>query len=181
MALVASPTTTSVWRDPNVMSASAVSNLEQSPSLLPLHPVSSSADVGVYQFMGGIHAPPAITKRENPPTPTPPMADTESIIKDEHGQEIACVVCGDKSSGKHYGQFTCEGKIFVYFFTLFFGFVYILIFCLLMKASYVFAYYFYFILCLLLQFSCLQFVILLHWLQRCFLCLIILITNSICS
>ena len=114
MALVASPTTTSVWRDPNVMSASAVSNLEQTPTLLPLHPVSSSADVGVYQFMGGIHAPPAITKRENPPTPTPPMADTESIIKDEHGQEIACVVCGDKSSGKHYGQFTCEGKLFVY-------------------------------------------------------------------
>ena len=135
MALVASPTTTSVWRDPNVMSASAVSNLEQSPSLLPLHPVSSSADVGVYQFMGGIHAPPAITKRENPPTPTPPMADTESIIKDEHGQEIACVVCGDKSSGKHYGQFTCEGKLFDYFFTVFFDFVYILIFCLLMKAS----------------------------------------------
>ena len=26
-------------------------------------------------------------------------------------QEIICVVCHDKSSGKHYGQFTCEGKI----------------------------------------------------------------------
>lgn len=23
---------------------------------------------------------------------------------------IECIVCGDKSSGKHYGQFTCEGK-----------------------------------------------------------------------
>lgn len=24
-------------------------------------------------------------------------------------QNIECIVCGDKSSGKHYGQFTCEG------------------------------------------------------------------------
>ena len=96
MALVASPT--SVWRDPNVMSTSAVSNLEQ-PSLLPLHPVTST-EGGVYQFMGV----PAHPKRENP-TPTPPhmgSSDSESTIKDENGQDITCVVCGDKSSGKHY-------------------------------------------------------------------------------
>ena len=24
-------------------------------------------------------------------------------------QSVECIVCGDKSSGKHYGQFTCEG------------------------------------------------------------------------
>ncbi|XP_045660938.1 COUP transcription factor 2-like isoform X1 [Ursus americanus] len=29
--------------------------------------------------------------------------------KQQQQQHINCVVCGDKSSGKHYGQFTCEG------------------------------------------------------------------------
>lgn len=29
---------------------------------------------------------------------------------DQKNQNIECIVCGDKSSGKHYGQFTCEGK-----------------------------------------------------------------------
>ena len=27
-----------------------------------------------------------------------------------NGKIVECVVCGDKSSGKHYGQFTCEGN-----------------------------------------------------------------------
>ncbi len=37
--------------------------------------------------------------------------DANVVVKDEHGQDINCVVCGDKSSGKHYGQYTCEGDI----------------------------------------------------------------------
>jgi len=27
----------------------------------------------------------------------------------QSGSSVECIVCGDKSSGKHYGQFTCEG------------------------------------------------------------------------
>ena len=41
---------------------------------------------------------------------TPGPSDT-TIVKDENGQDITCVVCGDKSSGKHYGQYTCEGRV----------------------------------------------------------------------
>ena len=34
---------------------------------------------------------------------------TPTSEPDKNGQSIECVVCSDKSSGKHYGQFTCEG------------------------------------------------------------------------
>ncbi|XP_058793310.1 nuclear receptor subfamily 2 group F member 5-like isoform X1 [Phymastichus coffea] len=32
-------------------------------------------------------------------------------VQTEKTSSIECIVCGDKSSGKHYGQFTCEGVL----------------------------------------------------------------------
>lgn len=43
-----------------------------------------------------------------------PSQNSQNSVSSDKNQNIECVVCGDKSSGKHYGQFTCEGTIKYY-------------------------------------------------------------------
>lgn len=70
-----------------------------------------------------LEIPPAAPQGAPPPNPsstttatttnnnnnTSSSSSSSSSMDKHQSQQIECIVCGDKSSGKHYGQFTCEG------------------------------------------------------------------------
>lgn len=67
-----------------------------------------------------LEIPPAAAAPQGAQQPNPSSTTTNNInntssssssssMDKQQSQHIECIVCGDKSSGKHYGQFTCEG------------------------------------------------------------------------
>lgn len=51
----------------------------------------------------------ATANNNNNTTSSSSSSTSSSSMDKQQSQHIECIVCGDKSSGKHYGQFTCEG------------------------------------------------------------------------
>lgn len=107
MALVAPPPP-SAWRDQNL--GSHIPMPPSSDDLTSLSgPVTSSRDlVPVSRDMVPVSR--ELVQQSTTPSSQANSTQSGGSSTAEKNQNIECIVCGDKSSGKHYGQFTCEGE-----------------------------------------------------------------------
>lgn len=103
MALVAQPPP-SAWREP-------ITTSHMGPVLQAKEELTNLSAPGIGSMARELQQSTTPGSQANSSQSGGSQIDTKS-------QVIECVVCGDKSSGKHYGQFTCEGEFFDLFYFL---------------------------------------------------------------
>ncbi|KAL4228161.1 COUP transcription factor 1 [Mactra antiquata] len=106
MAMTGTQNPVTSWRDPDQV----VDINGTTPT--PVQPPPSAVQVSQSTTLTSTVPPPIQTQVSQPVSnggDSSASSQNGSSTPDSKNQQIECVVCHDKSSGKHYGQYTCEG------------------------------------------------------------------------
>ena len=104
------------WRDPDVVELGGTTPTAVQP---PAQPPQTTPAAALTPTIQPTQPQTQSSNQNQTPNQPPPSAvsNSDSSASSQNGATtpdsksnfIECVVCHDKSSGKHYGQYTCEG------------------------------------------------------------------------